>query len=283
MASNHDYYNNYGDQPPHMPQLSSPSPVSTFDPRGRDYPSQQPTPAPSYHSNPYSQPAAPPYPSASPAPSGYPSRDNLNLYSNDPRSNTGQNPFNTVFDDNVYPVNSRQDPNASTSDMSQQGFYQQDTGYYGHGRPGASSQDIPLQDHPGDPSKNDPEMLNDHVYDAPGGSKKRRHKKQKVALGQLGMIGADKKRIPWVVYVFTVAQVGVFIGELIQMGKTSRRPTWCLPLLTARRYDDRDTNSDQAAIQLHDRAFAGCSDQHGCAVRSLYAQRQGDPGLRNPG
>jgi len=113
--------------------------------------------------------------------------------------------------------------------MSQQGFYQQDTGYYGHGRPGASSQDIPLQDHPGDPSKNDPEMLNDHVYDAPGGSKKRRHKKQKVALGQLGMIGADKKRIPWVVYVFTVAQVGVFIGELIQMGMMTGTPIQIKP------------------------------------------------------
>lgn len=203
-----------------MPQLASPSPVSQFDPRGRDYPSQQPTPAPSYHTNPYSQPAAP-YPTASPAPA-YGSRNDFGSpapYANEPASHSGQNPFNTVFDDNVYPVNSRQDPNASTSDMSQQGFYQQDTGYYGHGRPGASSQDIPLQDRPGDKHHDDPEMLNDHVYDAPGGSRRRRHKKKKVQLGQLGMIGADKKRIPWVVYIFTVAQVGVFIGELIQNGR----------------------------------------------------------------
>jgi len=114
------------------------------------------------------------------------------------------------------------------SDMSQQGHYgHQDTGYYGREQPGqtyghgaygqplGSSDDIPLQDRPGKTGP-DLETANDHIYDdpsAPPGSKRR--KRRKVGLGQLGMLGSDKKSIPWVVYIFTVCQIGVFIGQII--------------------------------------------------------------------
>lgn len=60
--------------------------------------------------------------------------------------------------------------------------------------------------------------MNDHVYDAPGRPKKK-GKKGKVRLGELGMIGSDKKRIPWVVYIFSAIQIAVFIAEVARMGK----------------------------------------------------------------
>lgn len=217
MAShnyNDDYY--YGSQS--RPLDTSPSPVSQFDPRYA--PSQQPTPAPSYHTN-----LPPPPPSVAPYPTGQ----------QDPPARTGPSPFDTVFDDHVYPVNSHTPAAAaSMSDMSQQGYYgQQDTGYYGRGQPGqsygqgaygqqqplGSSEDIPLQDRPGKTGP-DLETANDHIYDdptAPPGGKRR--KRRKVGLGQLGMLGSDKKGIPWVVYIFTVAQIGVFIGQIINNGE----------------------------------------------------------------
>lgn len=59
--------------------------------------------------------------------------------------------------------------------------------------------------------------MNDHIYDAPGGrSGSKKKKKKGVGLGELGMFGADKKRIPWVVYIFTLVQIGVFIGEIVR-------------------------------------------------------------------
>lgn len=97
--------------------------------------------------------------------------------------------------------------------MPQQGYYP-DTAYYGTGRGSPevkpTSENIPLQDRPG----KDIEM-DDHIYDAP---RRRKNKKRKIGLGELGMIGADRQRIPWVVYVFTVIQVGVFIAEIVRNG-----------------------------------------------------------------
>jgi hypothetical protein len=60
------------------------------------------------------------------------------------------------------------------------------------------------------------------VYDDPRGGRSRRRKKpQKIAFGQLGMFGADRKRIPWVTYIFTVAQIAVFIAEIARNGMSS--------------------------------------------------------------
>lgn len=67
--------------------------------------------------------------------------------------------------------------------------------------------------------------MNDHIYDAPAGasgSKRRRKKDRKVGLGELGMFGADKKRIPWVVYIFSVAQVAFFIATIVRNGKVQQ-------------------------------------------------------------
>ena len=80
-----------------------------------------------------------------------------------------------------------------------------------------SNDNIPLQDRAGKDAV-DP-ALNDHVYDAPGETRQTRRKKaKKVPLGALGMFGADKKRIPWVVYIFTVVQIAVFVGEIVKNG-----------------------------------------------------------------
>lgn len=229
MASNKDdYYNSYGNQPqPHVD--SSPSPVSQFDPRYA--PSSRATPAPSYHTT-----YPPPAPSVAPYPTGGDQHQDLPYPTGqrDPPSRTGPSPFDTVFDDHVYPADSH-NPRAaaSVSDMSQQGYYgNQDTAYYGQqqnygqgaygqSRPAGSNDDIPLQDRAGKDGP-DPETGNDHIYDdpnAPVAGGRRRKKRSKVALGQLGMFGSDKKRIPWVVYIFSVAQIAVFIGEIVNNGK----------------------------------------------------------------
>ncbi|GJN85970.1 hypothetical protein PLIIFM63780_009546 [Purpureocillium lilacinum] len=204
MASN-EYYYGTGQQRPHG-GTASPAPYNN----AHFAPSPQSTPAPSYHSgNPGHAPFA--------APQDHPPR-------------TGPSPFDTVFDDHAYPMNSHSRPYAagSNSSMSQQGQYQ-DTGYYGQAG-GASStphgpNDIPLQDQAG----KGPDF-NDHIYDAPEGAQRRpRSKKGKVRIGELGMFGADRKRIPWITYIFTIAQVGVFIGEVIKNGILTGSPIMIKP------------------------------------------------------
>ncbi|CAG9943287.1 unnamed protein product [Clonostachys rosea f. rosea IK726] len=222
MASN-QYYN-YDQQ--HLPPLrnhQSPSPLSNFG--QHDAPSPQATPAPSYHSN-YPPPGAAPYSS--------------NSHQDLPARSATQSPFATVFDDNAYPANSssRQDLISTPNDMSshQQGYYQQDTGYFGaqaespnQSRNPGSTDAILLQDRP---HKHDAESgFNDHIYDAPtrGPSGRKKKGKRKVQLGELGMFGSDKKRIPFVVYIFTIAQVAVFIAELVKMGMLTGTPIMIKP------------------------------------------------------
>jgi hypothetical protein len=74
--------------------------------------------------------------------------------------------------------------------------------------------DIPLQNRA---SANKFGDVNDHVYDAP---QQRKAHKGRVRLGELGMLGSNAKRIPWVVYLFTIIQVAVFIGEIVKNGKS---------------------------------------------------------------
>jgi hypothetical protein len=80
--------------------------------------------------------------------------------------------------------------------------------------------DIPLQSQSRTSAK-DTEMQ-DHVYDAPQRPRKR---KGAVRFGELGMFGANAKRIPWVVYFFTIVQVAVFIGEIVKNGTSP----WLVP------------------------------------------------------
>ncbi|CAM1508365.1 Fc.00g052130.m01.CDS01 [Cosmosporella sp. VM-42] len=210
MAAN-EYY--HGQE--QRPYDNTPSPAPYYSGHNINTPSPQSTPAPAYQSA-YTAPA----PSYSPAP------DSHGAHMNQPAHQAEQSPFDTVFDDHVYPVSSRPTPAGSSTDMSQQGLYHQDTGYYGqdsYGQP-QHGQDIPLQDRP----IKDAEM-DDHIYDRPPGASRKKSKKGKVRLGELGMFGADKKRIPWIVYFFSLVQIGVFIGEIVRNATLTGSPIMIKP------------------------------------------------------
>ncbi|RDA93491.1 hypothetical protein CP533_2668 [Ophiocordyceps camponoti-saundersi (nom. inval.)] len=171
------------------------------------------TPAPSFHSV---DPVRPPPPSQTPR-----------LYGDQP-PRLGHSPFVSVFDDPVH-LNK---PGPYGASSSSPGLYQ-DTSYYGPGpSPGPHmAESIPLQDHPAS-SKND--GVTDHVYDAlgPDGNARppsRRRSKGKIRIGELGMFGANRKRIPWVVYFFTVIQVAVFVAEIVKNGILTGSPIMIKP------------------------------------------------------
>ncbi|PHH88329.1 hypothetical protein CDD83_7683 [Cordyceps sp. RAO-2017] len=178
-------------------------------------PSPQPTPAPSYHSAHQIPP-----PSHTPRLFGAP-------HDSPPRSTAS--PFDTVFDDPAYPHHQRAYAPGPPAAMPQQGLYQ-DTGYHGPGAAPAPSphvtEDIPLREQP---NKNSD--LNDHVYDTlvSENERQRSRNRGKVRLGELGMFGANSKRIPWVVYLFTVVQVAVFIAEIIKNGILTGSPIMIKP------------------------------------------------------
>ncbi len=165
-----------------------------------------------YYNKPLPTPSpAPPYESLYHAPpSPYSSQVHL-APSRSPQGVTS--PFETVFDDHVYPTNTYQ-----SGSSSQQYLPHQDTGYYsgggmGRGSPSGnmhSSDDIPLQDRP--PKDFD---TTDHVYEVP----QRQPSQKRVRFGELGMFGANRNRIPFVVYTFTVVQVAVFIGTIVKNGE----------------------------------------------------------------
>lgn len=212
MAHNDYYYGGGDNRPPgsfsdHPAAPPSPSIYSRQPGSVASRPAAPPSPSI------YNQ-SLPPYPSPSPA--------------QRPANAAYASPFDTAFDDNVYPMNPHsRNPSPSVGPYSSSMSLTQhpDTGYYGAGNVSPESgrpyppESIPLQDrYPKDP---DADMMgNDHVYDAPdaaaaGGRKK----KGKIALGQLGMIGSDSKRIPWVTYILTIAQIVVFIVEIARNGK----------------------------------------------------------------
>ncbi|KAM3504631.1 hypothetical protein MY10362_003449 [Beauveria mimosiformis] len=181
-----------------------------YDPEALHVHSRQSTPAPQYQA---SQP-------------GY----DYNYNAQHAQGQPGRpSPFDTVFDDNAYPSNSRQGSHHG-GNTPQPGLYQ-DTGYYGQA--GASpmssrpnvAEDIPLQDRP--PKDGEP---TDHIYDAPAAPRQRsRRGKGKVRVGELGMLGSDKKRIPFVVYFFSLVQVAVFIAEIAKNGIMTGSPIMIKP------------------------------------------------------
>jgi hypothetical protein len=144
-----------------------------------------------------------------------------------PAQGVSPSPFETVFDDHVYPASTHQPTPAS----SMHRLSRQDTGYHGHSpvspddavynRP---ADDIPLQDHPQRHPSKDAEMQ-DHVYDA---SQPKKPRRGRVRFGELGMLGSGRKKIPFVVYFFTIVQIAVFIGEIVKNGKP-HLPTLPLP------------------------------------------------------
>lgn len=225
-----------------------------------------PNPNPSRTPDPYQSSSAP-YGSSNPP--AYSSQPYLGL--DDPRtaggsgssSDTprpaagGPSPFDTVFDDHVYPMNSQQNQTRTpggggsyaNSNASRQ--QQQDTAYYGSGGGGGaagpgpggvsrmnsddrmtSADDIPLQDR--HRQKDDAEA-NDHVYDSNGalpggsGSRRRRPDQRKIRFGELGMLGSGKKKIAWVCYIFSIIQGAVFIGEIVNNAQLTGSPIMIKP------------------------------------------------------
>ncbi|KAK0735578.1 hypothetical protein B0T21DRAFT_290038 [Apiosordaria backusii] len=165
---------------------------------------------------------------SAPAPA-YSSHQNL-VGKDRPAQGVSPSPFETVFDDHVYPANSHQAPSSSHRRLSQQ-----DTSYrplsrapsdempaYNH-----APDDIPLQDNlQKHPSRN--VEMQDHVYDTSQQPPKPPNK-GRVRLGELGMLGSGKKKIPLVVYFFTIVQVAVFIGELVKNGTLTGSPIMIKP------------------------------------------------------
>ncbi|KAI3320490.1 rhomboid-domain-containing protein [Xylariaceae sp. AK1471] len=137
-------------------------------------------------------------------------------------------PFETVFDDHVYPTQSR--PTLNSVSTSQQSFAH-DTRYHGAGSAEdspVSIDEIPLQQH-----NKAPGYINestDHVYDADPSPRRRGISKGKgLRYGQLGMLGSDKKRIPIVVYLFSTIQIAVFIAELVKAAQLTGSPIQTTP------------------------------------------------------
>ncbi|AEO62546.1 uncharacterized protein THITE_2106847 [Thermothielavioides terrestris NRRL 8126] len=180
-------------------------------------PHQKPLPDAAYHSSSSTSTFAPPY-SSQPnlAPGARPSQG------------VSASPFETVFDDHVYPASTHQ----PTPSSSQHRLSHQDTAYHGHSPVSPddmtynhSADDIPLQDSAPRPPPKDEEMQ-DHVYDAPRPKKPRRGR---VRFGELGMLGSGRKKIPFVVYFFTLVQAAVFIGEIVKNATETGSPIMIHP------------------------------------------------------
>ncbi len=179
MAAN-DYYN------------PSSQPYQSYNPT-QQYPPAPGSIAPSYHTE---------------APSRIPSTRTHDITS--PVS-----PFEAPFDDHVYPATSTSNRFDSQSTLGG------DTRYYGQGggghlEPSNSYQDnIPLREHPGLSQKDN--ASTDHVYDAPVAPAHLEEGRKKGRIS--GMFMNRKTRIPWITYLLTAVQVGVFIGEIAKNGK----------------------------------------------------------------
>ncbi|KAK8129274.1 ribonuclease P protein subunit 3 [Apiospora kogelbergensis] len=166
-----------------------------------------------------------------PAPVAHPSYSHSDRPSPAPgKQQTGASPFDTVFDDHVYPSNS------PMGGHSQQSFAQ-DTSYHS-AAPGDVSpvgDDIPLRNQPGTNKFGPPGGgmapmdSNDHVYDAEGPPRQRGKGRGRLGFGEIGMIGANKRRIPFVVYLLSIIQIAVFIGELVKAAQLTGSPIQTKP------------------------------------------------------
>lgn len=233
--SAHDYY----DTPPR--QLTQPYPINH--PAGNplppipQYESRDSSVAPSYHSQPSYTPAP-----VEQANNTDPSRQNTvsSRYTqasyNPQRNNTVStqqtrrtnysipdrvntvSPFESTFDDHVYPVPIKP---GFVHHESEASF---NSSLYGNGPRiedggGAYRDDIPLQD-----ARN---QATDHVYDA--APPDHRRVESRTSSNKLPFVKPLKKRRPWVVWTLTVIQVVVFIAELVKMGMLTGIPIQTQP------------------------------------------------------
>ncbi|KAH7041561.1 uncharacterized protein B0I36DRAFT_235755 [Microdochium trichocladiopsis] len=142
-----------------------------------------------------------------------------------------KSPFVTDFDDHVHPM--------QPTPMGSQQNFAHDTRYHGADGGDVSpvgGDDIPLQAHnkAGGPTAGiGPMDSSDHVYDASQQRRNTRHGeeagKRGLHFGELGMFGSNKRRIPFMVYLFTIIQVGVFIGELVKSAQLTGSPIQTQP------------------------------------------------------
>lgn len=134
-------------------------------------------------------------------------------------------PFETVFDDHVYPPDSLH----ANSDMHSQHSFAQDTRYHSSGAGNVSpiGDDIPLREHPDGSHKMGTMGVGaldstDHVYDTAetgDGQNRSASAKGRLGFGELGISGSTKRRIPIFVYLFSLIQIAVFIVELVKAGE----------------------------------------------------------------
>ncbi|OTB02281.1 hypothetical protein M426DRAFT_322857 [Hypoxylon sp. CI-4A] len=137
---------------------------------------------------------------------------------------TGASPFDTVFDDHVYPTNSHAQQTPDSINTSQQSFAY-DTRYHG-AAPGdvspVGTDDIPLRNQNKTPGY--VADSTDHVYDVQDQETGRRGLPKRLRFGELGMLGSEKRRIPVVVYLFSLIQIAVFIAELVKAAQLTGSP-----------------------------------------------------------
>ncbi|KAI5860529.1 rhomboid-domain-containing protein [Durotheca rogersii] len=138
-------------------------------------------------------------------------------------------PFETVFDDHVYPQPQRTpDP----MNANQQSFAY-DTRYHGSG-PGdvspVGTDDIPMRNQ-GSKPLGYASGSNDHVYDAPieQGHQRGTSRGGVIRFGEMGMFGSEKRRIPIMVYIFSVVQIAVFIAEMVKAAQLTGSPIQTQP------------------------------------------------------
>jgi hypothetical protein len=159
-----------------------------------------------------------PYQSYRPSPQSLPSYRSeapVKHLAQPPLDTSPVSPFETPFDDHVYP--------SGVDGAQSQSTLGPDTRYYGQqGGRAATSQNsfadnIPLQDHPGKPGVENPST--DHVYDAPAAPPRVMEEGRSKRRGGFGRLQSPKKRIAWVVYTLTLIQVAVFIAEIVKNGR----------------------------------------------------------------
>ncbi|KAH9883885.1 hypothetical protein F4778DRAFT_764855 [Xylariomycetidae sp. FL2044] len=199
-----------------------------------------------------------------------------------PDRNTATSPFESVFDDHVYPANSRPQPSPSPISTSQQSFAH-DTRYHGSApgdvSPGGAD-DIPLQPHNNNyHNSNNNKPLGylgdstDHVYDAAGPAADRdRTKKGRLHFGELGMLGSDKRRIPIFVYLFSVIQLAVFIAELVKAAQLTGSPIQTKPT-----FNPMIGPSQQVLINMGSRYVPCMKNVHG--IQDYVAPPNYEPGI----
>ncbi|KAI1372964.1 rhomboid-domain-containing protein [Hypoxylon crocopeplum] len=189
-------------------------------------------------------------------------------------------PFETVFDDHVYPTNSHSQPTPDSSMNTSQQSFAYDTRYHG-AAPGDVSpigtDDIPLRQQNTKPLGFAADS-NDHVYDTAdpeAGPQQGPAKRGLLRFGELGMLGSEKRRIPIVVYLFSLIQIGVFIGELVKAAQLTGSPIQTQP-----QFNPMIGPSQQVLINMGSR-FVPCM-KNVDGVQNYQALAGAEPGFGWP-